>query len=181
MGPDVLLAILLLGLGIVLVVLEIHLPTHGILGVGGVAGAGLGGFLLLAPAATSAPVLAALVANGWPLTIASSTFAALGGTVMWTGLRARRLPVVDPLARLSGAEGVAASTLAPDGTVLVFNERWSAVTEGRPIEPGERIEVVARQGLRLRVRRIGPLHIERFGMLPSQGEVRPGIWVERTR
>jgi membrane-bound ClpP family serine protease len=99
---------------------------------------------------------------------------------MWAGVRARRLPVLDPLTRLAGARGVAASPLAPLGTVQVRNERWSAMSDGGPIHPGEEIEVVAREGLTLRVRRMGPSHVRDFESLPSQGEVRPGIRVERT-
>jgi membrane-bound serine protease (ClpP class) len=158
-----------------------HLPTHGLLGLGGVSGAALGAFVLLVPTPTSAPVVAALVANGWPLTIASSAFGVLGVTAAWVGYRTRRMPVVDPLAHLSGARGIAASAVAPVGTVMVHSQCWSAVTDGEPIELGEEVEIVAREGLRLRVRRTGPRRIGSLETLPSQGQVRPGVWVERTR
>jgi len=180
MTPEIMLAIALLGSGAGLVIAEIHLPTHGVLGVGGVVAALLGAFLMLAPAEVAAPVLAALAANGWPLALVTSAFGGFGLVAMWAGVRARRLPVLDPLTRLPGARGVAASALTPSGTVQVLNERWSAIADGLPIRPGEEIEVVAREGLTLHVRGVGPLTIRTFERLPSQGEVRPGIRVERT-
>ena len=165
---------------IVLIVLEIHLPTHGILGVGGVAAFVLGTFLLLAPPETAGPVLTVLAANSGALLAISTIFAGYAVLVLRAGLRARRLPIVDPFLRLPGALGVAASPLAPTGTVLVKHERWSAVVDGEPVGPGEQVEVIAREGLTLRVRRMGPVHLRSFGTLPSQGEVRPGVSVERT-
>jgi membrane-bound ClpP family serine protease len=51
-----------------------------------------------------------------------------------------------------GREGVAVTPLTPHGVVRVDAEEWSAIAHGRPIEPGEDVEVVARHGLRLRVR-----------------------------
>jgi membrane-bound ClpP family serine protease len=70
------------------------------------------------------------------------------------GLRARRMPVADQLLRLAGATGVTTSPLAPEGTVLVHHEQWSAVAEGEAIGSGEAVQVVAREGLKLRVRRV---------------------------
>ena len=171
---------ILLASGIALVALELHLPTHGILGIAGVLAFMLGGFLLVAPPATAAPFLTALEANAWLLLGLGLLLAAYCGLVMRAGLRARRLPIFDPFVGLPGALGVATSTLAPSGAVLIRHERWSAMTDGEPIQPGDEVEVIAREGLQLLVRRLTPTGATRFETLPSQGEVRPGIRVERT-
>jgi membrane-bound ClpP family serine protease len=63
------------------------------------------------------------------------------------------MPLADPFAHLAGATGRAISPLGPAGTVLVNHEQWSAVTAGEAIGDGEPIEVIARDGLKLRVRR----------------------------
>jgi membrane-bound serine protease (ClpP class) len=183
-SPAIWLAVALLICSVFLVLLELHLPTHGILGLGGVIAFLLGGFLLLATPATAGPVLALIEAHGSLLLAASVLFAGFGVVMVRAGLRARRLPVRDPLVRLSGARGVAASPLAPSGTVLVLNERWSAVATGAPVRPGEEVEVVARDGLTLRVRRttpVGAMELDGLPALPAQGQVRPGVWVERAR
>jgi membrane-bound serine protease (ClpP class) len=172
-------AVALLGLSLVLFLLELHLPSHGILGAGGAIAFLLGGLLLFASPTPVGPVFEAIAVNRWLLLSAGATFAAFFLLALRAGLRARRMPVFDSLEHLPGALGIAASSLAPGGTVLVLNEAWSAVSDGGTIEPGEEVEVVAREGLTLRVRRMASGFVREFETLPSQGEVRPGVWVER--
>jgi membrane-bound ClpP family serine protease len=117
----------------------------------------------------------------WLLLAVGSLFTAFFLVVLRAGLRVRDLPVLHSLERLPGSLGVAASPLAPGGTVRVLRETWSAVSVGAPIAAGEEVEVVAREGLTLRVRRMMPSHSRSLESLPSQGEVRPGVWVQRTR
>jgi membrane-bound serine protease (ClpP class) len=174
----------LVGFSLVLFLMELHLPSHGILGGGAVIAFLLGGFLLfspLTPVATGAPGFGEVEVNRWLLLGMSGAFAGFFLVVLRAGLRARHLPVLDPLVRLPGSLGIAASPLAPEGTVRVLRETWSAVCQGEPIEPGEEVEVVAREGLTLHVRRMMPGLTREPGTLPSQGEVRPGVWVQRTR
>jgi membrane-bound serine protease (ClpP class) len=56
---------------------------------------------------------------------------------------------------LVGQEGVARTDLAPEGTVHVAGEMWTAHSEDGQITEGERVRVVAVDGLHLRVRRLG--------------------------
>jgi membrane-bound ClpP family serine protease len=44
--------------------------------------------------------------------------------------------------------------------VFVAGAIWSAWTDGAPLEPGELVEVVAVENLRLYVRRVDPAHAE---------------------
>lgn len=170
----------LLVFSLLLFLLEAHLPSHGVLGAGAVVAFLLGGLLLFASPGRA-------IDGGAPVAVHPGLLLAVGGgcaafflVVVRLGLRARRLPVADPLVRLSGAVGVTASALAPGGTVRVLNELWSAVSVGAPITAGERVEVVARDGLTLRVRRANPVLVRGSAALASQGEVRPGVRVERT-
>jgi membrane-bound serine protease (ClpP class) len=144
----------LISFSLVLFLLELHMPSHGVLGIGGVIAFLLGGFLLFAPMTPVAPVFVTVEVNRWLLVAASAALAAFFLLALRAGLRARRMPVAGQLVRLAGARGVATSTVAPAGTVLVLHEQWSAVTEGEAIGPGEVVEVIAREGLRLRVRRV---------------------------
>jgi membrane-bound serine protease (ClpP class) len=143
----------LLGLSLLLFLLELHLPSHGVLGVGAVIAFVLGGFLLFAPLTPVAPVFTTVEVSPWLLLGGAGLLAAFFLLALRVGLRARRLPVVGQLDHLDGARGIAATPLAPAGTVLVRHEQWSATTEGETIERGAVVEVVARNGLRLRVRR----------------------------
>jgi membrane-bound serine protease (ClpP class) len=55
-------------------------------------------------------------------------------------------------AGMIGRQGTAAGPLDPDGWVLVAGERWQASAEAA-VSAGDRVEVLAVDGLRLRVRR----------------------------
>lgn len=51
--------------------------------------------------------------------------------------------------------GRARTTLSPRGKVFVSGEIWHAeATEGAPVAAGERVEVVSREGMLLRVRAV---------------------------
>lgn len=174
-------AAMLIVFSLVLFLLELHITSHGILGVGGVISFLLGGLLLFTPLVPVSPTAEVVEVNRWLLLGVGTTFAAFFLVALRAGLRVRELPVLHVLDRLPGTLGVAATPLAPDGTVRVLRETWSAVSVGGSIAPGEEVEVVAREGLTLHVRRMMPSLSVDLESLPSQGEVRPGVWVTRTR
>jgi membrane-bound serine protease (ClpP class) len=68
-------------------------------------------------------------------------------------LRTRHLPTRSGREALLGQEGVATSDLTLRGTVRVGGEDWSAIADGRPIAAGEAVEVLAVEGITLRVHR----------------------------
>jgi membrane-bound serine protease (ClpP class) len=64
-------------------------------------------------------------------------------------LRARKLPVITGVERLIGTEGVVVRALNPQGTARIAAEVWTAESIGGTVRKGERVRVVAAEGLRL--------------------------------
>ena len=146
--------ILLIILGAALLLFEVLTPTHGVLTVGGVIGLLLGSFLLFPPwrppSLPGAPDLGIspitiLIMTG--LTVAFFTF------VISSGLQAQRKEVASGSELLLGASGMVVSDLKPDGSVKVGGEDWSAYAEEGEIGKEEEVEVVAVEGIRLKVKR----------------------------
>jgi membrane-bound ClpP family serine protease len=75
--------------------------------------------------------------------------------VVRAALSMRRRATVMRLQPATGQLAVAVTDLDPDGVVHVADEDWSATAEPRGVRAGEAVEIVARQGLRLRVRKRG--------------------------
>ncbi|MBU0703369.1 MAG: nodulation protein NfeD [Chloroflexi bacterium] len=69
------------------------------------------------------------------------------------GLRALRLKPVTGAESLIGRHGTVRAPLDPNGTVWVAGEIWTASADDGPFAEGERVEIVAVEGLRLRVQR----------------------------
>ncbi len=146
------LALILVAIG--LFVLEVFVTSHGILGVGGVVALILGA-LFLTP---GNPRFAGpgLEVNRW-LAYGLAIGLGLFFTVIAVNvLRARLQPVRVGPDTIVGQRGVARSHLNPTGFVVVGGEYWQAEVEDGEVRPGETVVVVARQGLRLRVRKARP-------------------------
>ena len=54
---------------------------------------------------------------------------------------------------LVGTIGVVKNTLAPSGLILADGTRWQATIEAGTAEIGEEVEIIAVNGLKLKVRR----------------------------
>jgi len=141
--------LLLILFGIGLMVAEIKIVSHGILGVGGVIALLLGSLMLF-----EAPEVGFRV-SWWVLL---PTVGATAGTfliVITAGVRALgRRPMLGA-SGLVGQVGVARSRLAPDGQVNVQGEIWRAIADGEPIEEGAPVRIVDVQGLTLKVVKAG--------------------------
>jgi membrane-bound serine protease (ClpP class) len=138
-------ALALLLLGVALLIAEAFLPTFGVVGAGGLV-AFLLGSLFLFDAETGLVVPRSIVFGVGGSVCA--IFLVIGTLV----LRAQRAPVALGAEGMVGEIGVARGRLAPAGTVVVRGEYWSAESED-PVNEGDRVEVTAVEGLRLRVRR----------------------------
>jgi len=169
------MAIFLFAVGILLVLLEVFLPSFGVLTVLAIVSFAVS-VIEAAKISTSAawamgcvaPVLTLLMLyyglkviprTSWgrglvlhrPADLGqpeapSSTETAILGNGHATGEETYRL--------LIGQEGVAKTSLRPAGLVLVDGKRIDVVTEGAMIEGGARVKVVAVEGNRVVVRRV---------------------------
>jgi membrane-bound serine protease (ClpP class) len=75
--------------------------------------------------------------------------------VVTIALRAQHIPLRTGVETMTGKTGYAQTELNPIGLVQVAAEQWSAeAVEGEaPIARGEKVEVVAVNGLRLKVKK----------------------------
>jgi membrane-bound serine protease (ClpP class) len=139
--------LLLILFGVVLLIAEIKVVSHGVLTLGGVIAILLGSIMLVNT--TELPVRVS-----W--TVILPVVAVTAGTFVWAvtaGVRAQLQPTPTGMDGLLAERGVAQTPLAPQGQVLVHGEIWQAVTDGEPIEAGEPVRIVEIDGLRLRVTR----------------------------
>lgn len=137
------LALLLLGAG--MLVAEAFLPTFGVLGVGGLVAFLIGSLFLFDRDATGIAVSRSLVAT------AGGGVALIMLVIATLVVRSQRARVHGGAEGMIGEVGVVRSALGPAGTVVVRGEHWNAVAEA-PVPPGSSVEVVAVDGLTLRVR-----------------------------
>ena len=156
-------AVLLLLVGLGLAVLEVFIPSGGLLGflsICSVLGSvflafrqgPLAGFLVLATAIVGLPVVIVLALKYWPET-------PMGRRIMLgtprsedvrSGITERR-----GLTDLVGRVGHAKSKMLPSGAVAIDGRIIDAVSEGVPIDPGQRVRVVEVRGSRVVVRPVG--------------------------
>ncbi|GIW41114.1 MAG: serine protease [Candidatus Binatia bacterium] len=139
----------LIVLGIALLVTELFLPTFGIIGVGGLVAFVLGSLLLFDTPESAMAVDPAVIAA------AATTLGLFTLIVGILVVRAHRQRPALGREGLIGEVGEVRS-VSPRGECKVFvhGEYWDAEAEGA-VEPGEKVEVVGVDGLRLRVRRAG--------------------------
>jgi membrane-bound serine protease (ClpP class) len=142
----------LIVLAIVLFILDIKVTGYA-LSIGGVIAFILGSLMIFSPLVPISPATPSLVVSR-PL-IAAMTVAITAFFVfaLSAGIRAQRAEVISGVHTLVGATGIASSDLDPVGTVQVKSELWSAVADGaETIREGERVKVLAVEGVRLKVR-----------------------------
>ena len=132
-------------------VLDIYVSGFA-LSVAGVISFLIGSLLLFSPGAVE-PALPRIAVSRWVIGGTTAALALFVAAALGAGVRAqRRAPAMS--GRLAaGAQGVALTTLAPEGVVRVQSEEWTAVAMDEPIPAGTPVEVVSVEGLRLYVRR----------------------------
>jgi membrane-bound serine protease (ClpP class) len=134
--------------GVLLLVLEGWVTSHGLIGISGVIALCAGGLMLFRAPGSGvgvSPVLVVIVG------------VTLGGGLAFIATKvvsARHQPLsahAAGSAGLVGQQAVARTPLSPDGQVFVHGELWRAHADDRPIPAGARVEVRAVEGLSLHV------------------------------
>jgi membrane-bound serine protease (ClpP class) len=140
--------LLLILFGVVLLIAEIKVVSHGVLAIGGVIAMLLGSLMLYdAPETTG-------VRLSWSVVLPTvGTTAALVFFAVSMGIRALYRPSVTGESAMVGRLGVARSALAPEGQVMIDGELWRAVSQDGTVAAGEPVQVAAIDGLTLRVTR----------------------------
>jgi membrane-bound serine protease (ClpP class) len=132
-------------LGLALLVAEAFAPSFGVLGIGGAIALTLGAALLID---TEVPGMEI----SWPIIVAigvaSFGFAILVARLAQTSHRRR---VATGREEMIGSEGTVLEWSGTSGAVHVHGERWRARSD-RALSPGERVAIVAVDGLTLDVR-----------------------------
>jgi membrane-bound serine protease (ClpP class) len=127
-------------LGIGLMVAEAHIGSFGVIGIGGIIAFVIGAIMMFPSGAPGFALSLSVVAAATLIT------AALFLLVLTMLLRSRRRPVVTGKEGLLGAEGETVAWDGDEGRVRVQGEIWRARAQ-QPLQTGERIRVIEREGL----------------------------------
>lgn len=138
---------LLILLAFGLFVAEAFVPSHGLLGCGGLISFITGSLLLFSNGPPGVGVSISLIV------ITSLIFAALLALLVTAVVRGQQRAVITGMEGLTGSVAVARSDLNPEGTVFVAGELWKAYSEAGPVFKGEEVVITGIEGLRLRVRK----------------------------
>jgi membrane-bound serine protease (ClpP class) len=136
----------LIGLAVVLFVVDVYSPTHGVLTFGGIVAFFLGALMLFN---RGDPAFRLSVAYILPATLLTAAFFIF---VVGAGVRAQRLPKLTGRETLLGKTVAAVSSIdAKGGKVFVEGEYWNAVSDSIA-EPGKPVEIIGIEGLTLKVK-----------------------------
>jgi membrane-bound serine protease (ClpP class) len=131
---------------------DVFVSAHGILTAGGILSLMLGGLLLIDP--TQAPGI-----EGVPITTAIGTALGIGGVfffAVYKVIQLRRRRPTTGRESLVGREAQTRQALDPNGLVFFNGELWQATSTDGPIPAGRLVQVVAVDGLLLRVAPVPP-------------------------
>ena len=142
--------LLLILFGVVLLVAEIKVVSHGVLAIGGVISMALGSVMLFDAAELGFRL------SWWVVGATVGGTATIFLFVLSVGMRALAgRPTVGADA-LVGQTGVAREELAPEGQVTIQGEIWRAIAADGPVTSGARVRVVDVDGLTLKVVKADP-------------------------
>jgi membrane-bound serine protease (ClpP class) len=136
----------LIALALVLFIIDIYAPTHGVLTAGGVISFLIGSLMLFR---TGDPLFRLSLGYIIPATVVTAAFFVF---VVGKGLRAQLLPVKAGAEVMIGKTATARTPIsARSGRLFVEGEYWNAISD-TPIAEGDVAEIVALEGLTLKVK-----------------------------
>jgi membrane-bound serine protease (ClpP class) len=139
----------LIAFAFVLFVAEVKVMSHGMLTIGGIIALVLGSLMLTSGAEPYFTI------SPWSILFVVVITASFFAFAVAKAIAAQRRQAVTGKEGLSGITGVVRRELAPSGMVMVQGELWEAYTLGDSLAAGERVKVLAMEGLRLRVEKAG--------------------------
>jgi membrane-bound serine protease (ClpP class) len=141
--------LLLIGFGVFLLILELKIPSYGLLTAGGLASFLFGSMILMD---TDVPELHVSLRVVLPIVVAVAFIATVLGRL---ALASQRRAPVTGVAGMIGEPGRALTSIEPGrmGRVATHGEIWTA-TAAEPIGEGDSIAVVRVDGLTLTVRKV---------------------------
>jgi len=131
---------------IILFIAEIKVVSHGLLSIGGVISLFLGSLMLIENPTEYMRVSLSVVIPAVLVSAAFFTFA------VTKAIKARLTKPTTGMEGLIGEIGIATTTVAPEGKVVVHGEFWNATSDER-IEAGEKLQVVGVKNLKLIVKK----------------------------
>jgi membrane-bound serine protease (ClpP class) len=141
----------LIAFGMLLLLAEVKVVSHGVLAVGGVASFVTGALMLMDTS------LAPALQVSWQVVMVMAVLLVVFFLfVVGAAVRAHMRKVETGEQGMIEEKGRALTPLDPRGSVMVEGERWWARAAEGEIGEGEEIEVVDQEGLLLIVRRLGP-------------------------
>jgi membrane-bound serine protease (ClpP class) len=144
--PINLAGLALMGLAIILFIIDVFAPTHGVLTFGGIIAFFLGALMLFN---RSDPAFRLSLAYIIPATVVTALFFIF---VVGAGFRAQMLPVRTGKEAMVGKIAPALSLIdTHGGKVFLEGEYWNAVSD-TPIQVGEAVQIVGINGLTLKVK-----------------------------
>jgi membrane-bound ClpP family serine protease len=164
-------AIILMVLGCGLLVLEVFVPSGGVLSFLAFA-AVIGsmvmafqentttGLSFMAMAVIAVPIVVGLAFKIWPRT-------PMGRAILGEPPNEEETRLDDPRRRFVGRVGVAQSLMLPSGAILIDGELVDAVSQGVAIDPGQPVYVVEVKANRVMVRPAKRDEVERAAHLPQ--------------
>ena len=148
-------SIILIILGSILVIVELHTPGFGIIGGTGIAMLVFGIALLPVESTGFAvsPEYASTILHA--IYAVGAVFAGITAYTVYKIIEVRRRKPI--IWTIIGAEGKAIDEISPSkpGFVIVEGEYWKAVSRGGTIKPGEPVRVIAKEGPILIVEKAG--------------------------
>ncbi|MFN3337652.1 MAG: NfeD family protein, partial [Thermomicrobium sp.] len=138
--------VFLMAFAFLLFLIDLYVPTHGVLTLGGIISFALGSLLLLQSPANPAFQLSRSV-----IIAVTGTVATMFLLLVYLVARAHARRPATGREALIGARAVVRRALEPEGLVFVEGELWRARSLSGPIPAGQRVRIVGIEGLVLLV------------------------------
>jgi membrane-bound serine protease (ClpP class) len=141
-------------LSFVFLVLDLRLPTHGVLTVGAVISLIIGALLFF----NSGGPYSGPQVDPWVVYSMAGVIALISFVLITIIVRTQRKPVTTGTEGMIGAQAIALTPLTPEGRVSYGGENWAAtLLDASSVDAGAKVLIVSVNGLRLFVRPVRSL------------------------